>query len=145
MTNKSQILKPKSYKLKAVGGYAAMFSFLIMLTVFGTLISAFTAIAIKNVFTARVFSVDVRNTYANEGFIEDAIRRARDSELRNVSDGETLSFDDVVVSAVLYEEGSLKNYVFMANVGGKFFKKEMLTIENPDQSNFKIKGWKETQ
>ena len=130
---------------KFQGGYAAMFSFLVMLTIFGTLIVAFTAIAVKNIFTARVFSVDVRNTYANEGFIEDAIRRAKNSELQNVSDGETLSFGDITVTSVLYEEGDVRNYVFSSSASGKFFKREMLTIEKPDQSSFKIKGWKETQ
>jgi hypothetical protein len=139
------MLNPKSYKLKSVDGYAAMFSFLVMLTVFATLIVAFTAIAVKNIFTARVFSVDVRNTYANEGFIEDAIRRAKDSGLQNVTDGETLSFNDITVTAVLYDEDTVKNYVFSASAGGKFFKREMLTVENADQSSFKIKGWRETQ
>ncbi|MDP3800288.1 MAG: hypothetical protein Q8Q90_02580 [bacterium] len=132
------------FKFHASNGYAAMFSFLVMMVVLGTLFSVFSILVLKGVFLARTSVIEFKNIYAIESFIEDALRRNRDTDLADISNGESLEVADSVVSASLLVENSVRDYLFSSQVGNKYFGNGTLRIDGVGSSS-KIKRWQDTQ
>ncbi|MDP3764644.1 MAG: hypothetical protein Q8Q95_03420 [bacterium] len=140
----SEFLKAKSYKLKASSGYAAMFSFLVMMVVLGTLVSVFSILVLKGVFLARTSVIEFKNIYATEGAIEDTLKRVRDAAWADTGNGESLNIDDAVVTVSLTTESSVKDYLFSAQINNKYFSHGALRIDGAGPSA-KIKRWQDTQ
>ncbi|MEK7629334.1 MAG: hypothetical protein AAB394_02310 [Patescibacteria group bacterium] len=141
MANK---LKTKNLKLKTEGGYAAMFSFLIMIIVLGSLVSVFTILVLKGIFLARTSVAEFKNIYAIEGFIEDTLKRTRDTSLADTDDGEVLEIGDSIVAISVTSENAVKTYVFSAQIGNKYFGNETLAVDGAGASA-KIKKWQDSQ
>ena len=138
------ILQVIRYKLQDQKGYAAMFYFFVMLTVLGILMTAFTILALKDIYLVRASSVGLKNMYANEGFIEDTIIRSKTPGIADTENGETLAVGDAVVTASLSNEESSKSYLFSSQINNKYFGNEVLEINNPGPS-VKIKKWQDSQ
>lgn len=133
-------LQVACFKMRDSSGYAAMFTFLVMASVLSVIIVVFTALAVKSLFMARAVRIDSRNLYALEGFIEDVVWRANDSQIADVEDGEELRIGDVFVAVTKVSEGGFDTYSFTSQTGERYFKKEILKLQNK-----KISEWNETQ
>ena len=139
---KLQILNFK-LQLKASSGYIAMFSFLVMLTVLSTLVGVFSILVFRNIFSARTGAVDLKNIYAEEGFIEDTLRRSSSSDWVTPADGETLTVGDATVRVNVSTENSIRSYYFSAQTGGIYFKNEILKLDT-GSPGVKIKNWQDS-
>lgn len=133
-----------SSKLKDSAGYAAMFSFLVMIIILGSLISVFTILVFKSIFLARTSVIEFKNIYAAEGFVEDTLKRVRDDNLADTLSGEILDIGEAVVTATLSSESAVKTYSFFTQIGNKYFGSETLVIDGAGASA-KIKKWLDTQ
>ncbi|MEK7174980.1 MAG: hypothetical protein AAB722_01420 [Patescibacteria group bacterium] len=131
-------------KIQGSGGYAAMFSFLVMTTILGILISVFTLLVFKSIFLARTSIMGFKNIYAVEGFIEDTLKRVRDPDLADVANDETLEIGDVVAAVSLSSEGPIKHYYFSSQISQKYFGNGVLILDGAG-SSAKIKKWQDTQ
>lgn len=136
-------IKTPELKLRSSSGYIAVFSFLVMVTVLGTLIGVFSMLVSRNVFIARTGGVDLENIYAAEGFVEDTFWRLSSPNWADTANGETLTVGDSTVSTVLSAEDSIKSYYFSAQTRGKYFKNEIAKFKIESQSA-KIKDWKDS-
>ena len=132
-----------SLKLQDSSGYIAMFSFLVMLTVLSTLVGVFSILVFRNIFSARTGAVDLKNIYAEEGFIEDTLRRSSGSNWATPADGEILTVGDATVRVNISTENSIKSYYFSAQTGGKYFKNEILKLDT-SSPGVKIKNWQDS-
>ncbi len=133
-----------SFKFQDPSGYAAMFSFLVMMVVLGTLFSVFSILVLKGVFLTRTSIIEFKNIYAIESFIEDALRRNRDTDLADITNGESLEVADSTLSSSLLVENSVRDYLFSSQVGNKYFGNGTLRIDGAGPSS-KIKRWQDTQ
>lgn len=132
------------FKLRDCSGYAAMFSFLVMIIILGSLISVFTILVFKSIFLARTSIIEFKNIYAAEGLAEDTIKRARDNDLPDTLSGETLEAGEAAVTATLSSESTIKTYSFSTQIGNRYFGSETLVIDGAGASA-KIKKWQDTQ
>lgn len=146
MTNKSkiQILKPKSYKLKASSGYAALFSFAVMLVVFTVVIGVFSSLTIKSVARIGLNTSDLKNIYAADGFADDVLRRIYDAAVVDAASGETLTVGDSTVTLTLALEGLAKRHNFSSLIYGRYSHNHTLLVDDTVPAAIKIKEWKDS-
>lgn len=121
-----------------------MFSFVIMLTIIGSIISVFLLMALNILYAGRITAVNLKNFYAAEGLAEDALRRIRDPLVADALNGETLVVGDATVTLALSLDGLLKKHVFSSQIQSRYSANETLTIDDTNPLNIKIKGWKES-
>lgn len=140
----SNVLKTVNYKLQATGGYAALFSFAVMLTVFSVIVGVFASVALKSAARVRLNTSDLKNIYAAEGFAEDVLRRATKDSLADALDGEVLTVNEAEVTLTLSLEGSDKRHKFLSILRNRYSNNQTLLFENVNPSQVKIKEWKES-
>ncbi|MBI4119141.1 MAG: hypothetical protein HY452_02670 [Parcubacteria group bacterium] len=140
----SNLLKAKSYKLKASNGYAALFSFAIMLIVFTVVIGVFSGLAIKNTARIRLNTSDLKNIYAADGFAEDVLRRIYDVAVVDALDEETLTMGDATVTLDLNLEGLLKRHNFSSLIYDRYSHSHTLLVDDTVPASIKIKEWKDS-
>ena len=132
------------FKLQDSRGYAAVFSFVIMLTVIGSIISVFLLMALNTLYAGRITAVNLKNFYAADGLAEDALRRIYDSAVTDATDGETLAVGEATVTLDLGLDGLLKKHVFSSQIQGRYFADETIKIDDTNPLDIKIKEWKES-
>ncbi len=132
-----------SFKLRDEG-YAAVFSFVIMLTIIGSIISVFLLMALNVLYAGRITAVNLKNFYAADGLAEDTLRRIYDPLVADALNGETLIVGDATVTLNLGLDGLLKKHVFSAQIQNRYSANETLTIDDTNPLNIKIKEWKES-
>ncbi|MFY9492882.1 MAG: hypothetical protein WAP55_00110, partial [Minisyncoccia bacterium] len=94
-------LKSQISNLKTADGYAALFSFAVMLMIFTVVIGVFSGLAIKNASRVRLNTSDLKNIYAADGAADDVLRRIYDAAVVDAADGETLAVGDSTVTLAL--------------------------------------------
>ncbi len=142
MTNKSQNPKPKL--LKTNGGYAALFSFTVMLMIFTAVIGVFSGLAIKSVSRIRLNTSDLKNIYAADGFAEDVLRRIYDVAVVDAADGETLVVGEATVTLTLNLEDFLKRHNFNSLIYDRYSHNHTLLVDDTVPASIKIKEWKDS-
>ena len=133
-----------SKKLKTVDGYAALFSFLVMLVVFTVVVGVFSSLAIKSTSRIRLNLNSLKNMYAADGFAEDVLRRIYDNAVVDASDAETLVVGDSTVSLSFSLEDVEKRHDFSSQTQNKYFRGQTLLVDDTDPSDIKIKEWEDS-
>ncbi|MBI2052245.1 MAG: hypothetical protein HYT38_01015 [Candidatus Sungbacteria bacterium] len=132
------------FKFHDSGGYAALFSFAIMLIVFTVVIGVFSGLSIKNTVRTRLNTSDLKNIYAADGFAEDVLRRIYDATVVDALDEETLTVGDVAVTLDLNLEGLLKRHDFNSLIYSRYSHSHTLLVDDTVPANIKIKEWKDS-
>ncbi len=137
-------LQVLSSKFQDRQGYAAVFSFVIMLTIIGSIISVFLLMALNTLYAGRITAVNLKNFYATDGLAEDALRRIYDPAVPDAVNGETLVVGDATVTLSIGLDGLLKKHMFSAQIQSRYSANETLIIDDTNPLNIKIKEWKES-
>ena len=137
-------LQTTDYKLLTSGGYAAMFSFVIMLTVVGSIFLVFSLMALNTLYAGRIMAFNMKNFYAADGLAEDALLRTSKPNLADPTNGETLAVGDVLVTLNLNLVDSIYEHKFSSQIQNRYSSNEILKIDKINPSAIKIKEWKES-
>lgn len=121
------------YKLLPTRGYAALFSFVVMLAIIVGIGSVFSAITFKSALRNRSSLFDLKNTYAAEGFLEDTLRRIYDNSLNDPVQGESLILDGVTTTLNLANLAEGQQYSF-SSLKDKYFKTMALFLDDGSSS-----------
>ena len=140
----SKKLQAPSSKLQDFGGYAALFSFAIMLIVFTVVIGVFSSLSMKNTARIRFNTPDLKNIYAADGFAEDILRRIYDATVVDALDEETLTVGDATVTLDLSLEGLIKRQNFDSLVYSRYSHSHTLLVDDTVPASIKIKEWKDS-
>ena len=137
-------LKSKISNLKTADGYAALFSFAVMLMIFSVVIGVFSGLAIKSASRVRLNTSDLKNIYAADGFADDVLRRIYDAAVVDAADGETLAVGDSTVTLALTLEGLAKRHNFSSLIYGRYNHNHTLLVDDTVPAAIKIKEWKDS-
>lgn len=124
-----QSLNPKPYTQNPTHGYAALFSFVVMLSIIVSIGSVFATTTFKSVLRNRSSLFDLKNTYVAEGFLEDTLRRVYDNVLPDPTQGESLTLDGATATVNLNNLAQGQQYSFSA-FKDKYFKTINLLIDD---------------
>lgn len=137
-------LKTKNLKLKTEEGYAALFSFAVMMIIFTVVVGVFSGLAMKSAARVRLNAGDLKNIYAADGFAEDVLRRIYDATVIDAADGETLAVGDATVTLTLSLEGLVKRHNFSSQIYGRYNHRHTLLVDDTIPAAIKIKEWKDS-
>lgn len=131
-------------KIQDSGGYAALFSFAVMLVVFTVVVGVFSALTIKSVSRIGLNTSDLKNSYAADGMADDVLRRIYDAAVVDATDGETLTVGDATVTLSLNLEDLLKRHNFSSLIYGRYSHNHTLLVDDTVPVAIKIKEWKDS-
>ena len=121
-----------------------MFSFVIMLTVVGSIFLVFSLMALNTLYAGRIMAFNMKNFYAADGLAEDALLRTSKPNLADPTNGETLAVGDVLVTLNLNLVDSIYEHKFSSQIQNRYSSNEILKIDKINPSAIKIKEWKES-
>ncbi len=130
--------------LKTADGYAALFSFAVMLMIFSVVIGVFSGLAIKSASRVRLNTSDLKNIYAADGFADDVLRRIYDAAVVDAAAGETLAVGDSTVTLALTLEILAKRHNFSSLIYGRYNHNHTLLVDDTVPAAIKIKEWKDS-
>lgn len=121
-----------------------MFSFVIMLTVVGSIFLVFSLMALNTLYAGRIMAFNMKNFYAADGLAEDALLRTSKSNLADPTNGETLVVGDTLVTLNLNLVDSIYEHKFSSQIQNRYSSNEILKIDKISPATIKIKEWKES-